>query len=254
MNKKDKEKKERIEQILARAKQNDYLDDSEFLKLLKNIPDNEIKKIKKIIDTISLKAESEKIVDSSDLMLKYIPKFSYEIVVPYSHFPNIIKPNEINEIIHKLSNDFFVLIKPYFTKDSISVRFPIMGNAGFKNLKRILDLNYKHIILSEEKIKGASEKLEMFISKKKGVVIDEEHSYPASGKRFEIIKFLKDSAKTGKILSDTQGRSLKETIKEIGEINRIFKKKMKTKEKLIMKVPTGGYELNHEKFNITFLD
>lgn len=252
-----KKNTDKIKQLLKTFEGKDYFEDSVFLKLLKNIPDEEIKKIREVMNIISLKAESKNIVDSSDLTMKYIPMFSYEIVVPYNHFPSMIEPHEINNLVNKLANEFFVIIKPHSTSDSISVRFPIRGNTGFKNLKRILDLKYSQIITSEEKNKEQSEMLDMIISKKNGVEIKNYNgkcSYPVSGKRFEIIKFLKDSSKPGKVLADAQKRNLKAIIKEIGEINRLFKKETAIKDKLIVPVPTGGYELNHKKFNITFLD
>ena len=118
--------------------------------ILATLPEQQISKIKQIMDVISLKAASDNIVDSSDLLMKYIPKFSYEIVLPYGHFPEPLSPFDINNLIKKLAVDFGVINLVRLSSDNIVVRFPVYGNSEFKDLRKCINKNYPKILTLEK--------------------------------------------------------------------------------------------------------
>lgn len=101
----------------------------------------------------------------------------------------------------------------------------------------------------------ARKRIELFISKEEGIYTGDTKklSYPVHGKRFLIIRNLKDGKLSGTLLAKAQKRSLNLIIKEIGLINDTFQKKIGVKEDLIVRMATSGYMLNKD-FDITFLD
>lgn len=142
-----------IEEILKFAKERHhekdvYLSESEASKLLNNLPTDKIKKIYQIINVISLKASSENIRNSSDLIGERISFPSNEIIIPYDYFPKNIEVFEINNIIAEIADEFGVINSIRFLGDSVSVRFPLYNNNGFKNLEKVLSLEYSDSLTS----------------------------------------------------------------------------------------------------------
>ena len=134
------------------------------------LSDEEIKKLQQIIDVIFFKAKSENIKDSADLMGKYIQAITNEIIIPYNHFPDTIKPFEINQLILRLADDFKVIIRPLFKSDTVSVRFPVNGNDSFMDLKKIIDAEYYKKTKKEvESPKSSSENLDFFYNSETGL-------------------------------------------------------------------------------------
>jgi len=121
-----------------------------------------------------------------------------------------------------------------------------------KKLDKLMDFEAKIDKSSENK------KPEIIISKKDGIYDKKtELCYPIRGKkRFELIRFLKDGHRSGPELVEHQGQKMSMINKEIKSINKCFKNELKLKNNpknnLIVKVRTGGFELNHKKFNIKF--
>ncbi len=100
------------------------------------------------------------------------------------------------------------------------------------------------------------QKTTIYISQKNGIYKNEATkmpSYPIKNRRSEIITHLKNGGKDGKILANLCYKSnFAELSKAISNINKIFKKILKLKDDLIIHIPTGGYELNNEKYNTRF--
>ncbi|MFA6427230.1 MAG: hypothetical protein WCW16_02160 [Candidatus Magasanikbacteria bacterium] len=84
--------------------------------------------------------------------------------------------------------------------------------------------------------------------------------YSIKGNRRKIIDFLSNKKLSGKELSELLLRKKNAEFigKEISNINKIFLKKMQIeksqdkKRKLIISLPTGGYALNKEEYDISF--
>lgn len=155
MNKEVKKVNKKLEESLKYANKvfeesRGHLSDSEMLKLLKSLSDSQIKKVGQIVNVISIKASSEGIKNSADLLGKYIQTITNEIVVPYDHFPSEIEIFEINNLVNKLKDDFEVFYSTRFNNDGVVVRFPLYNNDGFKNLEKILQSKYFNIINSEK--------------------------------------------------------------------------------------------------------
>jgi len=80
-------------------------------------------------------------------------------------------------------------------------------------------------------------------------------SYPIrkNSKRFKLVKLLfraSQSVDISTIKKGTKHHSGNLVIKEIGEINKLFRKKLEVEDDFIIHNETGGYSLNHEKFAI----
>jgi len=114
------------------------------------LSNEQLKKIKLIMDVISRKAKADNIENSVDLLMDHIPPFTYEVIIPYSHFPSSIEPFEINQLIQKIADDFGVINSVKFKLDnSVSLRFSLYDNNDFKNFKKIIDDKYSDIFISE---------------------------------------------------------------------------------------------------------
>ncbi|MBT4209583.1 MAG: hypothetical protein HOE19_01565 [Candidatus Komeilibacteria bacterium] len=104
-----------------------------------------------------------------------------------------------------------------------------------------------------------TDKKKVFISTRNGIYQNEKTKKPSyaikGNKRPKIITILKDGRKDINILCQTIGyKSNQMPSKEIKEINSHFKNKLKLKDDLIIRLPTGGYDLNREKYNIKFVN
>ncbi|MFH1392246.1 MAG: hypothetical protein ABIG90_00995 [bacterium] len=99
---------------------------------------------------------------------------------------------------------------------------------------------------------------EIFIDKENGIYTNnklKQPNYPIRGKRSRLLWLLKDNKKLGRSLIKTLCYpSLSQLNKEIKEINNNFKSTLNLKDNLIVRVPTGGYKLNRNKYNIKFID
>ncbi|HEX8974825.1 MAG TPA: hypothetical protein VF817_05100 [Patescibacteria group bacterium] len=135
----NKKRKLTFEQVLAFSNEKDYLSDTAFLNLLADFSEKQIKDLSGILDTIAFKSEEENITNSRDLLYDRVPYHPYILTIPYSYFPADITIHEINKLIKKLTNEFFVFYRVFFSPDSVGIRFPVSDNTGFKNLKKIVD-------------------------------------------------------------------------------------------------------------------
>lgn len=174
----------------------------------------------------------------------------YEHMETWSSVPSEISSSERRDIIEFLNKASTLWLEDSLRKPKIRLRI---------NLQRILKL--KDLLLTQKgnfaKKKVGFDKRTLYISKKSGIQCnyeDKNFSYPITKKRYDIVRKLKDGITSGNILSMAQNRPLSIIIKEIGLINKIFQKKLNTKDKLIIHSETGGYELNRKSFNIKFAD
>lgn len=148
--------------------------------------------------------------------------------------------------LEKIKRDRLIVIDDliYFLKNR---------GMGKKDVDDKIKQDYK------SKNKTTTEKKKVFISKKDGIYINQNSkkpNYPIKGeKRPKIISTINDSKKDANILCKTITYKTKSLLsKEIKEINNNFKKKLKQENNLIIRLETGGYQLNSEKYKIEFLD
>lgn len=98
-------------------------------------------------------------------------------------------------------------------------------------------------------------KLTIAFNLNKGIYREDkkELSYPIkdTSKRFVIIKHVSRKNKVSiKELEKATNQKSTLIIKEISEINSNFKKELSVNDDLIIRIDTGGYSLNREKFDI----
>jgi len=121
------------------------------------------------------------------------------------------------------------------------------------------EINKKLIKLESlrDKTKNKVKKEQIFISKEIGIYKEQNGkklNYPIKGERANLLRRLKDGKKDGKLLAELSGhKNLQQLSKDINDINRIFKKKLKLRSEIIIHVETGGYRLNKEKYKIKFI-
>lgn len=161
------------------------------MKELDRLSNDQLEKIKLIMDIISQKAKADNIENSVDLLMDHIPPFTYEVIIPYSHFPSSIEPFEINQLIQKIADDFGVINSVKFKSDnSVSLRFPLYNNNDFKNLKKIIDDRYLELEGKEENKFANGYEIsvkdrEILVNNK--YIIARPHS---TGNNFEFMEFL----------------------------------------------------------------
>ncbi len=130
-------------------------------------------------------------------------------------------------------------------------------HSHFEELNKLSDRflkQYKKFITESSKIIHRIDYRDnIYISKEKGIWVDEEKEYRISRKRIKLVYLLKDGPKPGKILIDVQKQSKELLSKEIAVINKIFKSKIGIEYNLIVNY-SMGYELNVDKLNIIFKD
>lgn len=98
------------------------------------------------------------------------------------------------------------------------------------------------------------ERIPIFFSYEKGFYAKDNSSYPIKKKRAKLIDYLKDGKKDGAILAKLWGHNDHAQLsKDINQINKLFKKKLGQKEKIIISIPTGGYKLNNDTYSIKFI-
>jgi hypothetical protein len=97
----------------------------------------------------------------------------------------------------------------------------------------------------------------IYISKDHGIykltADNKKVMYPISGKRGGLLYKLKNGKVAGALLS----KKLSLLSKEVGAINKAFQKNLKLDDKkdvLIIRIPTGGYSLNNDRFKILFAE
>jgi len=99
-----------------------------------------------------------------------------------------------------------------------------------------------------------STKIHIVFEDKKGVYRADNIAlaYPVrkGKKRYRLIRYVmaKDNISIGE-LSDNLNQDKELTMKEIGDINRLFRKNLEVVEDLIIHIDTGGYSLNKEHFH-----
>lgn len=129
--------------------------------------------------------------------------------------------------------------------------------------RHIKELSSTAKMKKEKSIKNTvspTTKIQIFISDNYGIFMNKESKKPnypieSTSKRLRLIKSLRDSKKNGKILADTfYNHNFSQLNKELKNININFKSKLKLKDDLIIKIETGGYKLNKDRFNIRFID
>ncbi len=97
--------------------------------------------------------------------------------------------------------------------------------------------------------------MQIYISGNKGIwrIGDlGELKYPISRKRMVLVKSLENGFLTGPLLIAILKTRYTVVTTAVNEINRHFQEKLNLHYKLIEKVPTGGYRLNYDRYDIKF--
>lgn len=113
----------------------------EFLSL----PDEQIKKIKQIVDTIAFKVvyDDFDLESGGSVLVKPIP---------YSHFPQNIEPFEINKVLGELASSFLIITDLDFRKDEVCFNFSEdFTKNDFDAFRNLVEEQYKVVLDREEK-------------------------------------------------------------------------------------------------------
>lgn len=159
--------------------------------------------------------------------------------------------------------DFLILgIKKKKTEENISYEIIKKDRKeqlaiSYKKTWEEMKEYYRGLRTTEKPEDFDDHRTKLFISAKYGIYLDPETRRPAyaiSGKRAKLLQcLLKLGASTGPELANKFYRT-KENLpllsQEISKINKAFRKILDLSEDLIIRVSTGGYELNREKYNI----
>ncbi len=120
---------------------------------------------------------------------------------------------------------------------------------------------YKKFHTEENTENGAEQKVNstvvIYISTDNGIYVNavtKKPNYPIKGKRAQLVRFLNNAKQSGSALAGLLGQTMPLISKEIDEINKNFKLKLILADDLIVKVNTGGYKLNRDRFTIQFLE
>jgi hypothetical protein len=108
----------------------------------------------------------------------------------------------------------------------------------------------------QPEVASEGQKRTIIISADDGIYCNKESKKPnyaiKGKKRTKLINALKGGKVTGSFLADHLGQDLQTISKEVGKINELFRKNLQLQNDLIVRVETGGYKLNREKFDIQF--
>jgi len=108
----------------------------------KTLSDEQVSKLKLVLDTIAFKLEE---CYSEDEFDTDFPLGS--ITIPYGHFPSSLEPFDINGLLYKLANDFHLIMTPKSDAKEVSFDFPItLNRKSFYNFKSAVDKRYSAII------------------------------------------------------------------------------------------------------------
>ena len=99
----------------------------------------------------------------------------------------------------------------------------------------------------------------VFISEESGILLNRRSkipNYPITGKRGRLIQHLIKNKKAlpGPILSKALLQNAQSLSRSISEINEAFAAMSGYRDDLIVRVPTGGYKLNRERFKFQKMD
>jgi hypothetical protein len=103
----------------------------------------------------------------------------------------------------------------------------------------------------------ANGKIEIFISEDEGVYRDKvskKPNYPVKKKRAKLIWSLRADKLSGSQLASILGETVSLVSREVDEINEKCREKLGLTEDFIVRVDTGGYKLNRDKFVVEFVN
>lgn len=190
----------------------------------------------------------------------------------YIHWHKNIKKTMPNKIE---TTSLFMLDDVYTVDNSLNSGKVILETIKKETDKKIEKLEELGKNLNDGKLKKEKENnivqkiikkdsgreiIKIYISDDDGIYLNQNNkklNYPirSRSKRLKIIKNLKDGKKDGKILANILYKGdFSELSKEIGEINKKFKNRLKLKKELIINLNTGGYTLNDTFYKIKFVD
>ena len=110
----------------------------------KSLSDEEVGKLKVLLDAIGFQIQSQELYIGEDGAL-------LSISLPYNHFPNHIEPFDINGLLYKLSADFNIIAHPKSDKDGISFDFPLLyTKKEFDKFKNGIEARYQTILETEK--------------------------------------------------------------------------------------------------------
>ncbi|MBU4216668.1 hypothetical protein L6270_00770 [Candidatus Parcubacteria bacterium] len=132
----------------------------------------------------------------------------------------------------------------------------------FRNFIRMCNDQIFSITSSLKIHKPQKQAITISISKTKGIYRkfnNKTLTYPIRSKkrRSDLIYLLQDGIKSNSELVGTLKKNYKNTdktiiTKSITDTNKQFKRNLDLEDEIILSLPTGGYNLNHEKFEIIF--
>jgi len=137
----------------------------------------------------------------------------------------------------------------------------VVKGTNYDKLNRFSKKIQKFVHAEITDIRVNPNKEDVFIEPKYGIYMDEinkEPKCPIRGdKRIETLRNLKNKVNTikGKDLARIQGQTLAGICKQIGEINKGFRKHLGIQRNdLIYRSTTGGYKFNNEEYEIKFIE
>ena len=244
----------------------------------------EDKKQQIITKTPSLEVQEDLLYDTQKHSLSFChSELHRDIYVPmarYKEFPNL-PPHEVigsAKIARHIFVDFFLLVSRFIIKLFRLCRFRIHGSPDsvfafsrvvinirqekyrtyFNRLHHtliplILELNSKTIV-SQTEINN--DRIKIFVNDTRGIFRADNDllSYPIKRKtkRMKLIKHLvnNDNCPVSE-LAETTNQEKETIMKEITEINRLFRKSLDVADDLILHHDTGGYSLNKKSFAVS---
>jgi len=101
-----------------------------------------------------------------------------------------------------------------------------------------------------------SVKPKIYISDRYVIYLDkakrDDETYDIKGKRLKLVFALSDGRRPGKELGRAYSKGIHKLNEEIQDINRLFRDELSLAGDLIIHLPTGGYDLNHEDYIFDF--
>lgn len=118
---------------------------------ISTLPNEQIKQLEQVLEVILLAVESE----INKLMSTYSEPDSLWLLdkiikIPYVHFPNTVRPYEINRIISWLAKNYDVITLENSAADGITIKILDEYGEDLKNLHELASAKYSEISASEK--------------------------------------------------------------------------------------------------------
>jgi hypothetical protein len=175
------------------------------------------------------------------------------LISKLKHSSKFINPSFLHDIVsvlERLAEQKGIHFK-YAIRD-LATRLPD-EQPKVDELTGIISLSSIHdkIILQTKGEIAQRKQVDIFINKEIGVYRNKKLSYPLKGKRFRLVMELYRNKNLGaNVLGHLYNGNNQLLSKEIKSINQLFISSLKVKVDLITHLPTGGFKLNRDIYNI----